>query len=80
MNMPNLILRLQTSKLFRLSVEILASFVFLFWLPLIAQIVGAVIISFISEIFFSKAIEKSFRQEFSGKNWSEILNDCSKSS
>lgn len=75
MSITRLVSHLQTSRTSRFGLEILASVIFLFWLPLPLQILAAIFISMICEVIFAKTLGNSLKKEFSGKNWSEILEN-----
>ena len=65
--------RLQTSKIFRLSVEILISIIFFSWLPFFYQMLAVLLISFLCEIIFAKIMARNLKNNFSSANISEIL-------
>ncbi|NJN13986.1 MAG: hypothetical protein HC836_36835 [Richelia sp. RM2_1_2] len=70
--------RLQTSKIFRFSFEILISIIFFSWLPLTQQIVAVLIVSLLVEIIFAKIFMQSLKNKLSSENVSELLANSKK--
>jgi hypothetical protein len=68
----------QTSKIFRLSIEILISIVFFSWLPLIPQILAALVLSLLCEIVFAKNLTQNLKIKFSREDISTILTNSKK--
>jgi hypothetical protein len=69
---------LKTSRFLRLGFEILISFVFFSWLPLIPQICAGVVFSLLCEIIFARILVQSLKTRFSS-NTSFEIRDRSKS-
>jgi Na+-translocating ferredoxin:NAD+ oxidoreductase RnfD subunit len=64
---------LQTSKIFRFSLEIIISIIFFSWLPLIQQLIAVLLVSLLCEIIFAKIMTKNLKNNFSSKDLSEVL-------
>lgn len=76
---PNRFLQnLETSQLFRITLEIVIAFVLFFWLPLIFQILAGLIVSLVFEIVFAKIITRNLKNKFSSETLAQILDNSEK--
>lgn len=66
---------IETSRLFRLCLEISATLILLFWLPLMIQLVAGVVVTISCEIIFSKVVTKGLRNRFSEDAVSQMLEN-----
>jgi hypothetical protein len=73
---PNWFLRnLEKSQTFRLTLEIVISFILFSWLPLIFQIIAGLVLSVVCEMIFAKIILRNLKNKFSSEALSKLLEN-----
>lgn len=66
--------KLETSQIFRLTLEVLITIILLSWLPIIFQIIAGIILSVVCEIVFAKIIVRNMKNKFSHQSLPKTFN------